>query len=73
MLNNVVLTAPGRRVLVKGRTHKELLVVEGGEDDTRIEREVLRTSIVVLDLGTGAIEVIDQAGGVYGANNEDAA
>jgi len=50
MLNNVVLSAHGRRVLVKGRTHKEFLVVDSGDDDTRIEREVLRTSIVVLDL-----------------------
>jgi hypothetical protein len=73
MLNNVVLTAQGRRVLVKSRTHKELVVVEGGDEDTRIEREVLRTSIVVLDLESGVIEVIDQAGGSPGASGEDAA
>lgn len=73
MLNNVVLTAHGQRVLVKGRTHKELPVVEGGDEDTRIEREVLRTSIVVLDLESGAIEVINQAGGASGTSGADVA
>jgi predicted RNA methylase len=68
MLNNVVLTAHGRRVLVKGRTSKELLAVESDNDDIQIEREVLRTSVVMLDLNTGAVEIIDQTGGAV-ANN----
>ena len=63
MLNNVVLRDPGdpggRRVLVKGRTRKELVPVETDRDDVEVEREVLRTAVVVLDLGTGEIETVD--------------
>src|SRR5581483_12520533 len=44
-LNNVLLGQAGRRVLVKGRTRKELVPVESGDEHTAIEREVLRTSI----------------------------
>lgn len=62
-LNNVLLCQGDQRVLVKGRTHKELVPVESDDADTRIEREVLRTSVVVLDLATGALEVVDQGGG----------
>lgn len=61
-LNNVLLCQGDQRVLVKGRTHKELVPVESDDADTRIEREVLRTSVVVLDLATGALEVVDQGG-----------
>jgi predicted RNA methylase len=59
MLNNVVLEQDGRRVLVKGRAYKELVAVETEDEDARIEREVLRTSIKVFDLANGAIESVD--------------
>lgn len=62
MLNNVVLSEGGQRVLVKGRTHKELVPVESADEETEIEREVLRTSVTVLDLTTGVLEVIEQGG-----------
>lgn len=61
-LNNVLLDQDGHRVLVKGRTHKEFVPVESDDEHTTIEREVLRTSIVVLDLATGALEAVDQSG-----------
>jgi SAM-dependent methyltransferase len=59
MLNNIVLRQKGHRVLVKGRTYKEPVPVESGDELTEIEREVLRTAITVLDLRTGDLEVID--------------
>ena len=59
LLDNVVLPHRGRRLLVKGRVHKELVPVEADQLNVQIEREVLRTSVVVLDLRTGAIEVLD--------------
>jgi hypothetical protein len=62
LLNNVVLGRGGRRVLVKGRTRKELVRVESNEPDTEVECEVLRTSVVVLDLDSGALEVVEQGG-----------
>ncbi len=61
-LNNVLLCQEQRRVLVKGRISKELVPVESDDDDTTIEREVLRTSVVLLDLTTGEFEVVDQEG-----------
>lgn len=59
-LDNVVLAQDGHRVLVKGRIRKDLVPVEAGDADTEVEREVLRTTITVLDLSTGAIETVDQ-------------
>jgi SAM-dependent methyltransferase len=69
-LNNILLeaspsTSSGqapRRLLVKGRTFKELVPVESGDPEVEIEREVLRTSVVALDLRTGRFEVIEQGG-----------
>lgn len=61
-LNNVLLRQSDQRVLVKGRTRKELVPVESNEEDTTIEREVLCTSVVVLDLATGALEVVVEQG-----------
>jgi SAM-dependent methyltransferase len=72
-LNNVVLDRHGQRVLVKGRTRKELLHVESADEGIEIQREVLRTSIVVLDLATGACEVVDQAGSATAAADRPAA
>ena len=72
-LNNVVLDQHGQRVLVKGRTRKELLPVEGGDEGVEIQREVLRTSIVVLDLATGECEVVEQGGGATATADRPAA
>lgn len=57
-LNNILLEADGRRVLVKGRTYKESVVVESGDPEVEIQREVLRTSVVTLDMQTGEFEAI---------------
>jgi single-stranded DNA-binding protein len=62
-LNNILLESDGRRVLVKGRTYKESVPVESGDPEVEIEREVLRTSVVALDLRTGYFDVIEQARG----------
>ena len=61
-LNNILLEASGRRVLVKGRTYKETIPVESDDPDVEIEREVLRTSVVALDLRSGRFEVIEHSG-----------
>jgi len=60
-LNNILLETDGRRVLVKGRTYKESVPVESGDPEVEIEREVLRTSVVALDLRTGQFDVIEQS------------
>jgi hypothetical protein len=59
-LNNILLEADGRRVLVKGRTYKETIPIESEDPDVEIEREVLRTSVVALELRSGEFEVIVQ-------------
>ncbi len=58
-LNNILLEAAGRRVLVKGRTYKESIPVESDDPEVEIEREVLRTSVVALDLRSGRFDVIE--------------
>lgn len=59
-LNNILLEAGGRRVLIKGRTYKETIPVDSGDPDVEVEREVLRTSVMALDVRTGGFEVIQQ-------------
>src|SRR5207302_10697679 len=66
LLNNVVLRQGDRRMLVKGRTRKELVRVESDDEATDVQVEVLRTSVAVLDLDSGAVEPVEQ-GGVAGA------
>jgi hypothetical protein len=73
MLNNVVLSQNGERLLVKGRTHKELVPVESADEDTEVQREVIRTSVVVLDLDTGALQVVGQREGGDAAEEKRAA
>jgi predicted RNA methylase len=73
LLNNVVLRQDGRCVLVKGRTRKDLVQVESDDDETEIQREVLRTSIVVLDLDSGGIEVVDHGGDSASERDEEVA
>ena len=53
-LDNLALEADGQRVLVKGRTSKEMILVEATEE-TEIYREKLQTTVVVLDLDNGNI------------------
>ena len=53
-LDNLVMEAGGQRVLVKGRTTKEMVLVEETED-TEVYRERLKTTVVSLDLDDGAI------------------
>jgi len=62
LLNNVVLRQAGRRVLVKGRTYKVLVPIESDEPDTEVSCEVLRTSVVILDLDSGALEIVEHGG-----------
>ena len=63
LLNNLVLRQGEHRLLVKGRVHKAFVPVETGDEETEVEREVLRTSIQVLDLVTGRLEVVEQGEG----------
>jgi hypothetical protein len=72
LLNNVVLRQSGRRVLVKGRSHKELVRVESDDAHADVRLEVLRTSVVVLDLDTGAVEVVEQGDAAGLAAGEEA-
>jgi hypothetical protein len=62
LLNNVVLRQAGRRVLVKGRAYKVLVPIESDEPGTEVSCEVLRTSVVTLDLDSGALEVVEHGG-----------
>ena len=56
-LNNLVLEGDGRRILVKGRTSKEMEMVEDSPEK-EVHREKLRTTVVALDLDGGVIEDI---------------
>ena len=53
-LDNLQLEAGGRRILVKGRTSKEMVLVEESEE-TEVYREKLRTTVVALDLDDGTV------------------
>ena len=56
-LDNHVLEEGGERFLVKGRTHKELIVI-ADDEERRIEKEAIRTSVMYCDLRSGAIESV---------------
>ena len=53
-LDNLVLEAGGRRILVKGRTSKEMVLVED-TPQKETHRERLNTTVVALDLGDGEV------------------
>ena len=53
-LDNLVLEAEGKRILVKGRTSKEMELVEDSPEK-EVHREKLRTTVVALDLDGGEI------------------
>ena len=57
-LDNLELETQESRVLVKGQTKKEMVLVEEGETHD-VYREQLRTSVVTLDLDSGRIERIE--------------
>ena len=57
-LDNLCLEADGRRILVKGRTSKEMALVED-TPEKEVHRERLKTTVVALDLDDG--EIIDIA------------
>jgi SAM-dependent methyltransferase len=61
-LNNMLLEDGSRCVLVKGRITKVSRPVESADPDVEVEREFLRTSVVMLDLETGEVEDIEQGG-----------
>ena len=56
-LDNLVLESEGRRILVKGRTGKEMVMVEDAPEK-EVHRERLVTTVVALDLEDGEIEDI---------------
>ena len=56
-LNNLVLEADDRRILVKGRTSKDMVLVEDAPEK-EVHREKLNTTVVALDLDDGRIEDI---------------
>ena len=56
-LDNLVLESEGRRILVKGRTGKEMALVEDSPQK-EVHREKLVTTVVALDLDSGHIEDI---------------
>ena len=56
-LDNLCLEAGDRRVLVKGRTTKESVLVED-TPEKEVYQERLVTTVVALDLGDGGIEDI---------------
>ena len=53
-LDNLKLEADGRRILVKGRTSKEMVLAEETEE-TEVYRERLKTTVVALDLDDGSV------------------
>ena len=57
-LDNLELEADGSRILVKGRTAKEFVLVDD-TPDKEVYRERMRTTVVALDLATGEITDID--------------
>ncbi len=53
-LDNLTLESDGRRILVKGRTSKEMTLVEDSPQK-EVHRERLKTTVVALDLDNGEI------------------
>ena len=56
-LDNLVLESDERRILVKGRTSKDMVLVEDAPEK-EVHREKLTTTVVALDLDDGRIEDI---------------
>ena len=60
-LDNLCLEIPGRRVMVKGRTTKEMVLVSSTEDE-EVWQDRMHTTIRVLDLDTGEIQDVKTQG-----------
>ena len=69
-LDNLVLEADDRRILVKGRTSKEMVMVEDSPQK-EVHRERLVTTVVALDLDGGRIEDIESSDGSQEDATED--
>jgi SAM-dependent methyltransferase len=70
-LNNLALEQDGRRVLVKGSTRKVFVRVDTDDEDTIVERETIRTAVVVLDLDSGALQLVDHGEDQDGGEGAD--
>ncbi len=57
-LDNLELESTESRILVKGRTAKEMILVEE-TPEKEVYRERMRTAVVALDLQTGELTDID--------------
>lgn len=57
---------------MKGRSRKELVRADGEYERTEVHIEVLRTSVVVLDLAFCTVEVVEQSGGAGPAHRPEA-
>ena len=58
MLNNIVIpTQDGRRVILKGRTYKEM-VKKLDTEDKLVEQEHIRATLTALDLDNGDVQVM---------------
>ena len=68
-LDNVVLDNGERRVIVKGRTVKELVYVPSEDPKHRISREMVRTNITLLDLASGRVTRVDNGAGATATDN----
>ena len=61
-LDSVVLESQGRRLMVKGRTYKVWIDAHSPDPNVDVQREVLRTTVTVLDLRSGELQVVDTGG-----------
>ena len=61
-LDSVVLESQGRRLMVKGRTYKVWIDAHSPDPNVEVQREVLRTTVTVLDLRSGELQVVDTGG-----------
>lgn len=63
-LNNMVLESEDQRLLVKGRAYKEMVEIPSEDEDTKVEREVVRTRVTTLDLNTGEVTDVGHGSGL---------
>jgi predicted RNA methylase len=56
-INNQVLEKDGTHLLIKGRTVKSTVKLAGADEDTTIERDVIRTTIMAIDEKGRIIEI----------------
>jgi hypothetical protein len=48
-INNQVLEKGRKKLLIKGRTVKETVMMPSSDEETKIERDVIHTTIMALD------------------------